>query len=141
MVTGLEITALILAVFPLIIVGLEHYEEGFQSMKEWIKFRGEFSVFMNALGRQKIFFCQNIEDLLSTVVESEYDMVRMLDDPEDQGWKDPEVEAKLRIRLSGRHEYRCYMSVVSAIHEVLEKLLHKLKITPDQVGGICAYPV
>jgi hypothetical protein len=71
MVTGLEIAALILGVFPLIIVGLEHYEQGFQSMKEWVKFRGEFSVFMNALGRQKIFFRQNIEDLLSSVVESE----------------------------------------------------------------------
>lgn len=109
-------------------------------MKEWVKFRGEFSVFMNALGRQKIFFRQNIEDLLSSVVESEYDLVRMLDDPEDQGWKDPKVEAKLRMRLSGRHEYKCYMSVVSAIHDVLEKLWHKLKITPDQVGCACASP-
>lgn len=134
MFRGLEITALILAVFPLVISSLEHYEEGLQSMKEWIRFRAEFVLFMNALGRQEIFFRQNIEDLLSTVVESEYDMARMLHDPEDQGWKDAKVESKLKARLSGKHEYECYMAVISAIHEVLQKLRRKLKITTDQVS-------
>ena len=136
MLTGLELAGLILAAFPLVISGLEHYEKGLQSMKEWVRFRAEFFVFMNALCRQKIFFLQNIEDLLSTVVESEYEMARMLDDPEDQGWKDPTLEARLKMRMSGKHEYECYMVVVSSIHEVLQRLRSKLKITTDQVSGI-----
>ncbi|KAI9781916.1 MAG: hypothetical protein M1816_002139 [Peltula sp. TS41687] len=132
MFTGLELTAFVLAVFPLVISGLEHYGAGCQSMKEWVRFRAEFALFMNALHRQKVFFRQNIEDLLSTVVESEHSMARMLNDSKDEGWKDPKLEARLRLRMSGKHEYECYMATVSSICEVLEKLKRKLRITDDQ---------
>ncbi|CBF80266.1 hypothetical protein AN8302.2 [Aspergillus nidulans FGSC A4] len=132
MVTGIEVAGLILGSFPLIISGLEHYGGAFESMKEWIRFRAEFAVFMNALCRQKIFFRQNIEDLLSSVVDSEYDMACMLDDPDNPGWKDPDLEWKLKKRLSGAHEYDCCMDIILSIHTVLGKLESKLHITGDQ---------
>ncbi|KAL4911386.1 hypothetical protein BDW74DRAFT_184750 [Aspergillus multicolor] len=132
MITGIEVAGLILATFPLLISGLEHYGGAFESMREWIRFRAEFAVFMNALCRQKIFFRQNIEDLLSSVIDSEYDMAYMLDDPNDPGWKDSDLEWKLRKRLSGAHEYDCYMDTISSIHTVLGKLESKLHIASDQ---------
>ena|SRR5579862_9210183 len=134
MLTGLELSGIVLAVFPILISGLEHYEEGFRSIKEWIRFRAEYASFINALSRQKIFFRQSLEDLLTTVVESEFEMARMLDDPKDEGWEDPELESKLKARLSGKHEYECYMDTVSSIRDVLQELGRQLRIKAGQVG-------
>ncbi|WEW57129.1 hypothetical protein PRK78_002589 [Emydomyces testavorans] len=132
MVTGVETAGLVLATFPLVIKVLEHYGSCVESMKEWVRFRAEFTIFMNSLYRQKIFFRQNIEDLLSSVIDSEYDMARMLDDPNDPVWKDPELEVRLKRRLSGQYEYECYMDSVSSFHETLMKLESKLRPPSDQ---------
>ncbi|KAH0559170.1 hypothetical protein GP486_004294 [Trichoglossum hirsutum] len=134
MVTGIELAGLILATFPLVISTLEHYENGFQQIKEWVRFRGEFAMFLNAMNRQKIFFRQNIEELLSPIVASEYEMSQLLDAPGGPAWMDEELNEKLRKRLPGKYEYECYISTVSAILELLEKLKHKLKIVDGQVG-------
>lgn len=45
MLTGVETAGLVLASFPLLISALEHYREGFESLKEWWKFRTEFLAF------------------------------------------------------------------------------------------------
>ncbi|KAL8962305.1 MAG: hypothetical protein Q9193_001272 [Seirophora villosa] len=128
MVTGIETAGLILAAFPLVISALEHYENGFQIIKEWIRFRGEFAMFLNALIRQKIFFRQNIEDLLGPIVASEYEMSVLLDHPGGQAWADESLNTGLRHRLPGKYEYQSYVTTVSYILEVLQKLKDKLKI-------------
>lgn len=139
MASGLEIASLVLAAFPIVINGLEHYAEGVQSIKDWVRFRAEYAVFTNALVRQKIFFDQNIEDLLSYVVDSEYDMRKMLDDPENKGWTDPRLETKLRNRLSGEYEYDCYMALVQDIRKILGKILKKIGVKEGKVS-ISIYP-
>jgi hypothetical protein len=133
MLTGVELAGVVLAVFPLVITGLELYEEGFQCIMEWIRFRVEFSKFMNGVCRQKIFFRQNIEALLSPIVASEYEMSQLLDNPGSEAWRNAELNERLRGRLPGVMEYECYMATVSSILGVLEKLKHKLKIVDGQV--------
>ncbi|KAI9652014.1 MAG: hypothetical protein M1831_007255 [Alyxoria varia] len=136
---GLETISLILAIFPLVISGLEHYEEGFQSMKEWYKFRAEFALFVNKLAQQKIFFRQNIENLLSPAVQSDYDLTKMLDDPNDGLWRSQKLESRLRARLAGINEYECYMLLLIEIHRLLNKLRRKLKIEPAKGLGKVEY--
>jgi hypothetical protein len=141
MATGMEIAGVILASFPLIVSALEHYGEGLQSMQDWARFRTHFNGFLNAFIRQQIFFRQHIEDLLSTVVDSEYHMGCMLDDLEDPQWKDPRLEGKLKKRLPGNREYESYMTTVLAIFDVLNKIRKKLNITDDKVSlffALCA---
>ena len=41
-----------------------------------------------ALVRQKIFFRQNIEELLSPIISSEYDISLLLDSPGGSAWAD-----------------------------------------------------
>jgi hypothetical protein len=133
MMTGIELAGLILAIYPVVIAGLEQYRTCVETTKDWIRFRAEFTVFLNSLYRQKLFFRQNIEDLLSSVIESEFDMARMLDDLDDPGWNDPELEVRLRMRLSGDYEYECYMDIVSSFFDTLKKLESKLHVVSDQV--------
>lgn len=137
MLTGIEIAGVILATFPLIISGLEHYEQGFQPIKEWIRFRGEFAAFLNSLVRQKIFFRQNIEELLSPIISSEYEMSLLLDNPGGDAWGDQGLNEQLRRRLPGKYEYECYTTTVSYILETLGQLKSKLKIADNKVS--CDY--
>ena len=133
MLTGIEIAGTALAIFPLIISALEHYENGFQTIKEWVRFRGEFATFLNAFARQQIFFRQNIEELLSPIVSSEYEMSLLLDDPGGRAWADSGLNESLRKRLPGKYECECYSTTVSYILESLEKLKSKLKISDEKV--------
>lgn len=134
--SGLELAGAILAAFPLIIDGLEHYENGFQIIKEWARVRTEFNVFMEMVGKQQLFFRQHIEELLAPIVKSEDHMHWLLENPAGLGWKDPELDGKLRKRLMGMDEYKCYMSTVSSILTSLDKLKRKLKLVDGQVCSI-----
>ena len=133
MLTGIEVAGLVLAVFPLVINALEHYEDGLQPLKEWMRFRNEFATFMNALCRQKIFFRQNIEELLGPIVASDFEMAQLLDDPDGPAWKSEELDRKLRARLPGKYEYECYTTTTVYILQLLEKLKAKLNVTDGQV--------
>ncbi len=136
MLTGVEIAGLILATFPLIISALEKYEAGFQVIKEWVRFKGEFATFLNALVRQGIFFRQNIEELLSPIISSEYEMSLLLDHPGGIEWADESLDQRLRQRLPGKYEFESYTTTASYILEILDKLKTKLKISDDQVSSI-----
>jgi len=133
MVTGVELAGLILATFPIIVNALENYGEGLETMKDWARFRLDFHSFLNDFIRQQIFFRQHIEDLLSSVVDSEYTMGIMLDDPDDEQWQSSALEEKLKQRLPGKQEYETYMTTVSSILDILEKIQKKLKISKDKV--------
>ncbi|KAL9629956.1 MAG: hypothetical protein Q9204_004984 [Flavoplaca sp. TL-2023a] len=113
MATGIKTAGLILATFAVVISALEHYENGFQVIREWVRFKGEFAAFLNALIRQRIFFRQNIEELLGPIVDSEYDMSVLLDNPGGEAWADETLNARLRQRLPGKYEYESYATTVS----------------------------
>ena len=134
MATGIEVAGLILGSFPLVVSALEHYGEGLEAMQNWARFRTDFNAFLSDFIRQQIFFRQHIEDLLSTVVESDYHMGCMLDNPHDKLWKSPALEQKLKLRLPGKREYESYMVTVSAIQTILDKIRTKLNITEDKVS-------
>lgn len=134
MLTGIEVAGLVLAVFPLVINALEYYEDGLQPIKEWVRFRGEYAAFMNALCRQKIFFRQNIEELLGPIVASDFEMAQLLDNPRGPGWKSEDLDMKLRKRLPGKYEYECYKTTAEYILQLLEKLKAKLNIANGQVS-------
>ena len=133
MLTGIEIAGITLALFPLIISALEHYESGFETIKEWVRFRGEFATFLNAFVRQQIFFRQNIEELLSPIVSSQYEMSLLIDHPGGSAWAASELNQSLRRRLPGKYECECYTTTVSYILKILEKLKSKLKISDEKV--------
>lgn len=134
MLTGIEVAGLVLAVFPLVINALEYYERGLQPIKEWVRFKKEYAAFMNTLCRQKIFFRQNIEDLLGPIVASDFEMAQLLDNPGGPAWKSEDLDMKLHRRLPGKHEYECYTTTAEYILQLLEKLKAKLNITNGQVS-------
>lgn len=74
MITGVETAGLVLAIFPLLVSALEHYQEGFERLSDWWKFRTEFIGFVHVIGRQAILFDENLEELLSPLIISDAEM-------------------------------------------------------------------
>ncbi|KAI9888339.1 MAG: hypothetical protein M1814_000570 [Vezdaea aestivalis] len=132
-VTGIEIAGLCLATFPIIVSTLEHYQNGFHVIKEWIRFEREFKAFVNEINREKIFFRQNIEELMAPIVSSEHTMAQLLESPGSIAWTDPNLEKLLKERLSGHLEYECYVSTVVSLLDTLNELKRKLKIQDGQL--------
>ena len=124
MITGVETAGLILAAFPLLISALEHYQEGFETLGDWWKFRTEFLAFVHVIDRQAILFNENLEELLSPIITSEGEMGILLQEPLGKAWKTPELEAKLQDRLPKSYEaYRNTIEDMKACMDVLEKKL------------------
>lgn len=124
MITGVETAGLVLAIFPLLVSALEHYEEGFERFSDWWKFRTEFLGLMHAIGRQAILFDENLEELLSPIISSDAEMDTLLRDPTGPFWRRAELEEKLRDRLPKSYpSYRNTIDDMKATMDVLQKKL------------------
>ncbi len=126
MITGVETAGLVLAIFPLLVSALEHYQEGFERLNDWWKFRTEFLGFMHVIGRQAILFDENLEELLSPIITSDAEMDTLLRDPTGPLWRRAELEKKLKGRLP--KSYEAYRSTIDDMRETMDLLQKKLGI-------------
>ncbi|KAI1327597.1 hypothetical protein F5Y16DRAFT_371169 [Xylariaceae sp. FL0255] len=127
MIGALDIIGLALNIFPLLITLLEHYEDGYNTLGDWVFFRREFVQLMNSLNREQIIFRQHIEVMLRSIIDSEYELSDMMDDASNPGWSDPKLTARLKSKLSGDGEYANYNSSLEAINACLVNLQSKLE--------------
>ncbi|KAK8136421.1 hypothetical protein PG984_004361 [Apiospora sp. TS-2023a] len=130
--SGIELVGLSLAVFPLVISMLEHYETGYQGLRDWVRFRREFTQLVNDLNREQIIFRQHVEGVLRSFTESEFELNRMMSNVDDDLWKNPVLAQRLQQRLSGMGEYQNYQASIRSIHESLTTMAQKL--------GACEIP-
>lgn len=121
-----EIVSLALAVFPLVISLLEHYEDGYNTLGDWVLFRREFTHLVNNLNREQIIFRQHIEGMLRSVTDSEFELKEMMDDTNSPNWVSEEVASKLKVKLSGDGEYENYHASIKAIHAHLMNMQIRL---------------
>ena len=126
MITGVETAGLVLATFPLLVSALEHYQEGFESLSDWWKFRTEFLAFIHAIGRQAILFDENLEELLSPIITSDAKMNVLLCDPTGPSWRGAELEQKLKDRLP--KSYESYRNTIADMMLTMDALQKKLGI-------------
>ena len=126
MITGVETAGLVLAIFPLLVSALEHYQEGFEKLNDWWKFRTEFLGFIHSVGRQAILFDENLEELLSPIITSDAEMDALLRDPTGPSWRRAELEEKLKARLP--KSYESYTTTITDMRETMDALQKKLGI-------------
>ena len=133
MITGVETAGLVLAVFPLLTSALEHYREGFEPLKDWWMFQTEFSAFIHLIGEQALLFDENLEELLSPIISSDAEMAGLLQNPMGSGWRDPQLEIKLRARLP--KSFDIYQRMILEMKACLDKLQKKLAMQEGKVRG------
>ncbi|KAH0545416.1 hypothetical protein FGG08_000557 [Glutinoglossum americanum] len=130
--SGVEAAGFVLATFPLVLSALEHYQEGFEALKDWWGFRTEYMGFVHAIGFQSIRFDENLERLLADIIESDAEMNDLLKDPGGQSWSKPGLEDKLRDRLPKSYDW--YMNTVNSMITDMEKLKNKLGVKDGETG-------
>src|SRR5262245_14680943 len=109
MATGIEIVGLMLAVLPLIISALEHYEEGVSTIEKFFRYKREIRSIIEALATENAIFKNSCEQLLSDIF-GPAELAEMLQNPRGETWSQPHIVTELRARLD--RSYDVYMTHV-----------------------------
>lgn len=123
---AIEAVGLALAGFTLVISFLEHHEEGFDTLRDWVFFRREFTHLVNDLNREQIIFRQLVESMLRSIIDSEFELKEMMENAQSDQWKSQDLALKMKQKLCGDGEYESYQSSLWSIHEHLVSMEKKL---------------
>ena len=69
MVTGVETAGLVLAAFPLVVAAIQQYRKGLEPLKDWWRYRTKFLEFAGNISTQRLIFEENVELLLSPIMQ------------------------------------------------------------------------
>lgn len=112
--SGIEAAGLVLAVFPIVVSGLQHFTQGVATIKSWKRYQRELGKYSRTLETQRIVFLNTIERLFEGIVQSNDEFEALMKDPERYK---PEYEEALRTRLG-----RSYDNFRSIMGDLLENL-------------------
>jgi hypothetical protein len=126
MVTGIEAAGLALAILPLLANQIDAYARGIEKIKGLRRYRREFKGYSIGLKTQYAILLNTLEQALEGVVNDEDQVSELIRDTKGDGWKDPDLERRLRSKL--RREYDVYIENITEICERLERLSRKLEI-------------
>ena len=117
-------TGVILALFPLIISALEHYNEGLKPLKHFIRYKHVVRTIVVDLGTQQVLFRNSLEKLLRGSVAGDFKLGLLLEHPGGKEWQDEKFTSDLEHRLQG--SFSVYVNVVKDIENLMEILQEKI---------------
>jgi hypothetical protein len=131
--SGVELAGLVLGVLPLLIQGIESYNEGLDPIKSFMRWEKELPHFIRKLRNQHVHYSQTIGILLAPITE-EIELAEMMTDPGlSRMWRDQEIAARLRDRL--QDSYDAYQSTMLDIERITKKIASKLDL--DRADEVC----
>lgn len=129
MVTGIETAGLVLAVFPLIVTGLQSYADGARTVKDMWRPELALKSLIRDLGMEKCKFENTCTFLLEGMVTDSH-LTRLMECPGGSLWSDHDLQKKLENRLR-RPTVLCYMDAMQDLTSTLQILQDKLGIGKD----------
>jgi hypothetical protein len=132
--SGVELAGLVLGVLPLLIQGIESYNEGLDPIKSFMRWERELPQFIRKLRNQHVHYAQTI-GILFAPITAEIELAEMMTDPGlSRMWRDHEIAARLRDRL--QDSYEAYQSTMLDIERIAKKIASKLDL--DRAAEVCA---
>jgi len=131
MASGIEVVGLVLAVLPLIISALEHYEEGVSTIDKFLRYKREIRSIIEALATENAMFKNSCEQLLSDFL-SPVELAEMLQNPRGEIWSQPNIVTELRARLD--RSYDIYVIHVNNMDSAIKTLITRLDL--DENGKV-----
>ena len=123
--SGIEAAGLVLAVFPIVVNGLQHFTEGVETIKAWRRYQRELAKYSRTLETQRIVYLNTIERLFEGIIQSNDELDALLNDPGAALAHKPQYEERLRARL-GR-SYGNY-------NRIMADMLDTLKMARKELG-------
>ncbi|KAJ5776373.1 uncharacterized protein N7511_001384 [Penicillium nucicola] len=131
MATGIEVAGLALAILPLFVNQIDAYVRGIEKIRGLRHYRREFKGYSVGLRTQHAILLNTLEQALEGVVEDEDQVSELISDPQGDGWKDPDLQKRLRRKLD--RNYGVFMDNMAGLSELLEKLSHKLDVDATDI--------
>lgn len=127
--SGIEAAGLVLAVFPIVVNGLQHFTEGVEAIKSWRRYQRELAKYSRTLETQRIVYLNTVERLFEGIIQTNDELEAFMGDP---GAAFLQYEEGLRTRL-GR-SYGNYNRIVGDMLDSLRAARKELGI--DENGKI-----
>lgn len=124
--SGIELAGLVLGVLPLLIQGIESYNQGLDPIKSFMRWERELPHFIRKLRNQHVHYSQTIGILLAPITD-EGELAEMMTDPGlSRMWRDEAMAVRLRERL--QDSYDAYQSTMLDIERITKKIASKLDL-------------
>lgn len=130
--SGIEAAGLVLAVFPIVVSGLQQFTQGLEAIKNWRRYHRELSKYARTLETQRIVYLNTIERLFEGIIQSNDELEDLMNNPGLAFSRNPQYEERLRTRL-GR-SYGNYSRIMSDMVEALTAARNELGI--DENGKV-----
>ncbi|KAL5121729.1 hypothetical protein ACEQ8H_000416 [Pleosporales sp. CAS-2024a] len=124
--SGIEVAGLVLGCLPLIIQGIESYNEGLDPIKSFMRWEHELPKFIRKLTTQHIHYDQTIRVLIAAITTDEEFSDMMANPGSGQLWKDRGLAGKLQERL--QESYEEYQRTIVDIERITKKIASKLDL-------------
>lgn len=124
---GIEVAGIVLAAFPLVVSGLQHFTEGVNTVKSWSwkSYQRELINYTRTIRTEGTYCLDTLEVLLSGIIKSDDEYDALKKDPGGALWQKPEYQGQLKRRLD--HNYDNYM-------DTMKIMLRTLKIVREKLG-------
>ncbi|KAL8812442.1 MAG: hypothetical protein Q9223_007291 [Gallowayella weberi] len=130
--SGIEVAGLALAVFPILINGLNHVVDGIETAKRWKRYRVKLKDYADDLETASVYFFDTLDELLGDIVTSDGELALLLGNPGGSAWKQIKYEERLRKRLD--RSYSSYLKTVSKLRQALQAMCDRLGV--DDAGAV-----
>lgn len=136
--SGLEIAGIVLAVIPLFISAIEHYEVGLRPLRmmKVAVYRRELALYRTKLILEYGLYTNALEELLVDLVPQQ-ELRDMITQSQSPLWKDAALNDRLRKRLG--IIYDAYFLVMKQMQEVMAKIASLLDI--EKQGNVITHGV
>ncbi|KAI4251308.1 MAG: hypothetical protein LQ352_004925 [Teloschistes flavicans] len=131
MPTGIEVAGLALAVFPIVVKGMENLIETAETLKSWRKYRMVLAEYLQTIKDAGAFFIDTAEQLLEDIIVTRDDLDALRDDPARVVLANPRYEELLKTRLD--HNYDSFLKTLQKMFAALESVQKKLGL--EQKAG------
>ena len=134
---GVEIVGFLLAALPLAIAAVEHYRDGLDPLKHYIRYNSTLKSLRTRLRIQQDLFEGTLKRLLLEVLSETQASALFPDAGQDVDkvlWGTIEVDEKLHSILGSK--YKNFMDVVGVMVLIMRQLMEKLDLDIERKVGI-----
>ncbi|KAF2128225.1 hypothetical protein P153DRAFT_257248, partial [Dothidotthia symphoricarpi CBS 119687] len=122
--SGLEIAGAVLATFPLIISGLEHWKKAARIAGFFKHIREEYNKCRREVQFHQLEYVGHLKQLLFPIVGDLDETKRLINETDCNEWRDPIMQGKLKERL--QDSYELYMETITRMDQSAKALQKEL---------------
>ena len=134
--SGVEIVGIVLGALPLAISAVEHYHDGLDPLRDYLRYNSTLKSLRTRLRVQQDLFEGTLMRLLLGELSTSQAQALFSEvghHVDGKQWNTPEIDEKLRNRLGGKYEN--FMDVIREMEAAMRRLMKNLDIDIEERVG------